>query len=214
LGNWFNEHVRFQQGIRAKMRAIEVPPHLKLELIAGSNRIIKPAWWARPATFRVSVAAAACVALAALIMFPTRPDPAKQFSAFQDRMVSEVQRQYAMDWDTGDMAQLRQAIAARGGSANYEVPKGLTHLKLTGGGVLKWQSNLVSMVCFDRGGGKMLFLFVMKKDAVKDPPPSATPQLGSVHDYATASWTRGENAYVLAGSPEQEPPKFLKQYLD
>jgi hypothetical protein len=214
LGAWFSEHVRFQQAMRAKVRAIEVPSHLKLEMLAGSKKIIRPPWWTRPATFWVSAAAAACVLLAALTMLPMRSVGSKQFAAFKDRMVSEVQRQYAMDWETSDMAQLRQSIASRGGRADYDVPKGLANLKLTGGGVLRWQSNPVSMVCFDRGGGKMLFLFVMKKEAVKDPPSAATPQVGLIHDYLTASWTRGDNTYVLAGSPEQDPQTFVKKYLD
>jgi hypothetical protein len=65
------------------------------------------------------------------------------------------------------------------------------------------------MVCFDRGDKQMLFLFVMKRSAVKDPPPP-TPQLGKVRQMLTASWTQGENTYVLAG-PEEAG--FLGKYL-
>jgi hypothetical protein len=55
----------------------------------------------------------------------------------------------------------------------------------------------------------MLLLFVMKRSAVKDPPPE-TPQLAKVHQMVTASWTSGDNSYVLAG-PEEAG--FIQKYL-
>jgi len=213
LGSWFNKHVQFQQGMMAKMRAMEAPNHLKLELLAGFRNVVRPPWWTRPATFWVS-AAAACVLLLGLITLRPHRDNSSQFAAFKERVVGEVQRQYAMDWETSDMSRLRASIAAHGGRADYDVPKGLANLKLSGGAVLKWQRNPVSMVCFDRGGGKMLFLFVLKKDALKDPPPSNNPQVAVVHDFMTASWTQGNNTYVLAGAEELTPQSFVKKYLD
>jgi hypothetical protein len=87
--------------------------------------------------------------------------------------------------------------------------QGLERLQLTGGGRLTWRSNPVAMVCFDRGDKQMLFLFVMKRSAVKDPPPE-TPQLARVNQMVTASWSRGDNTYVLAGPEEAD---FLKKYL-
>jgi hypothetical protein len=64
------------------------------------------------------------------------------------------------------------------------------------------------MVCFDKGLKQMLFLFVLDRSAVKDPPPP-TPQLAQVNQLAAASWTDGDKAYLLAGSPE---PDFLRKY--
>ena len=213
LGNWFNNHVQFQQGMMAKMRGLEAPNHLKAELLAGFRKVVRPPWWTRPAPVWIT-AAAACVLLLGLITFPPHREYPNQFSAFKERVVGEVQRQYAMDWETSDMSRLRESIAAHGGRADYSVPKGLANLKLSGGAVLKWQRKPVSMVCFDRGGGKMLFLFVLEKDAVKDPPPTTGPQLAVVHDLMTASWTQGGNAYVLAGPEEQNLQAFAKKYLD
>ena len=213
LGSWFNKHVQFQQGMMTRMRAMEAPNHLKLELLASFRKVVRPPWWTRPATLWVT-AAAACVLLLGVITLRPHRDNSNQFSAFKERVVGEVQRQYAMDLETTNMSQLRAFIAAHGGRADYDVPKGLANLKLSGGAVLKWQSNPVSMVCFDRGGGKMLFLFVLKKDALKDPPPSNNPQVAVVHDFMTASWTQGDNAYVLAGPEELTLQAFVKKYLE
>jgi hypothetical protein len=114
-----------------------------------------------------------------------------------------------MDWQTGDMRELREKIAAKGGPADYELTKGIAKLKLTGGAVMPWRNNPVTMVCFDRGDKQMLFLFVMKRTAVKDPPPKS-PQLAKVNDLLTASWTSGDETYLLAGPQE---PEFAQKYL-
>ncbi len=214
LGRWFTQHAAFQNAVRAKLRQIEVPQHLKDQLLA-SDKILRPAvWWSRPAAGWLMAAAACIVVLVGLVRFWTRPVDTSRLANFQERMVSEVKRQYVMEWKTSDMRQLRQSLGSRGGRSDYDVPRGLQNLKLTGGGVLNWHTNPVSMVCFDRGGGQMLFLFVMKKQAVKDPPPPAqNAQLAIVHEWMTASWTEGDNAYVLAGEGEGDLQTFAAKYL-
>jgi hypothetical protein len=107
------------------------------------------------------------------------------------------------------MRQLRQFIAGKGAPSEYQLTKGLQKLQLTGGGCLQWRSHPVAMVCFNRGDDQMLFLFVMKRSALKD-PPAGTPQVSKVTELQTVSWTRGEYTYVLAG-PEE--PQFLRKYL-
>lgn len=74
---------------------------------------------------------------------------------------------------------------------------------------MPWRNNPVAMVCFDRGDNQMLFLFIMKRSAVKDPPPES-PRLAKVNELITASWTHGEETYVLAGPQE---PEFAQKYL-
>jgi hypothetical protein len=59
----------------------------------------------------------------------------------------------------------------------------------------------------------MLFLFVVKRHAVKDPPPADSPKLGVLHEQMTASWTKGDNTYVLAGPGEEDLDAFARKYL-
>jgi len=214
LGRWFTQHAEFQKAMRSKLRQIEVPPHLKAGLLARNQIAFPSAWWRNPTVIWLAAAAMVVVMVVGLVALRNPRDRFDRFANFKERIVGEVQRQYVMDWETTDMSRLRKSIASRGGQSDYDIPKGLQKLKLTGGGVLKWQSHPVSMVCFDRGGGRMMFLFVMKRDAVKDPPPAQNPQLSIVHNYLTASWTRGDNSYVLAGQGEQDLQTFAKRYLD
>lgn len=200
LARWFKEHCAFQEAMRAKLRAVEVPPHLKAALLARQKAIVPPhAWWQRP-VWLAPVAAAVCIGLASLWI---RGPSAERFTNFQARMVGAALREYRMDVITSDMGQVRRFLAERGAPGDYVVPEGLKKLQLTGAGFLRWRNHPVSMVCFNRGDDQMLFLFVMKRSAVKDPPP-ARPQLGKMNEMATASWSRGGEIYMLAGPDETD----------
>ena len=209
LGRWFENHRTFQKAMRAGFQQIEVPAHLKISLLtqnpAQQRPLPSPPWWRSP----VWLTAAAVILLLGLAGAWLKPRPANRFANYQSRVVSEAQREYRMDLVTNDMRQIRQFMASRGAPADYDVARGLEHLQLTGGGRLTWRSNPVTMVCFDRGDKQMLFLFVLKRSAVKDPPP-ASPQLARVNQMLTASWTHGDNTYVLAGPEEAD---FLEKYL-
>ena len=206
LARWFERHCAFQNAMRAKLRQIEVPVHLKAALLAQQNIVRPPIWWQRPVWLSAAAAVLLLLGLAGLWLKPASPD---RFANFQARMVSTALREYRMDLVTNDMRQLRQFIAGKGAPAEYQLTKGLEKLQLTGGGCLQWRSHPVAMVCFNRGDDQMLFLFVMKRSALKD-PPAETPQVSKVTELQTVSWTQGEYTYVLAG-PEE--PQFLRKYL-
>jgi hypothetical protein len=206
VAHWFERHCAFQNAMRAKLRQIEVPAHFKAALLAQQNIIRPPIWWQRPVWLSVAAAVVLILGLAAFWLKSANPD---RFANFQARMVSTALREYRMDLVTNDMRQLRQFIAAKGAPSGYQLTKGLEKLQLTGGGCLQWRSHPVAMVCFNRGDDQMLFLFVMKRSALKD-PPAETPQVAKVTELQTVSWTQGEYTYVLAG-PEE--PQFLGKYL-
>jgi hypothetical protein len=206
LAKWFEQHCAFQRAMRAKFRRIEPPAHLRMAILATSRIVPLQPRWRQP----VWLAAAAGLALliGGLGLW-LRPQPANRFANFQARMVASALREYGMDIVTNDMRQVRQFMASRGAPADYDLTQGLERLQLTGGGILRWRSHPVSMVCFNRGDDQMLYLFVMDRSAVKDPPPE-TPRVSKVGDLVTASWSRGGKAYVLAGPEEAD---FLRKYL-
>jgi hypothetical protein len=138
-------------------------------------------------------------------MKPRTPD---RFADYQARMVRTVLREYRMDLVTNDMREIRQFMAAKGAPADYVLTKGLEDLRLTGAGFLRWRSQPVAMVCFNRGDNEMLFLFVMDRSAVKDPPP-VEPQLARVSKLKTARWTKDDKTYILAGPEDSDFQKYL-----
>ena len=210
LGRWLEDHRAFQQAMRAKLRQIKVPADLRNRILGQAEehrKVIRPtSWWQQPEWL---AAAAAIVLLCALAMWWMKPAVPDRFANYEARMVSSALREYQMSIQTNDMGAVRQNLSGQGAPADYVIPAGLQRLSLTGGGVLRWRENPVAMVCFDRGDKQMLFLFVMNRSAVKDPPPS-TPQTGMVRGLFTARWTKGDKTYLLAG-PEE--PDFLQKYL-
>jgi hypothetical protein len=113
--------------------------------------------------------------------------------------VRGVQRTYpAMEVVTNDMKQVRQFLANRKAPADYTLPPGLARLPVIGAGVLTWQGQEVSMVCLDSINRGTLFLFVLDRSTVKEPPPRE-PEFTQIFEMMTASWTQDGKVYLLAG---------------
>lgn len=207
LRRWFEQQQAVQAALRRKFREIPVPEFLK-DAILAERKLLRPSFWARPPAW-LAAAAAIVLLLGIAALLLQGPRPPDRFADFRSRMVRTVLREYRMDIVTNDMTQVRRFMAARGAPADYVVTKGLAALPLTGGGLLRWRDNPVSMVCFDRGGGNMLYLFVIKRGVLKGAPPDL-PQTAKVNKLATVSWSQGDETYVLAG---EEDPQSLQRRL-
>jgi hypothetical protein len=206
LRRWLEEHRMVELQLRQKLRSISAPEQLRERVLApGSSARLHP-WFRQPALL---AAAAVFTLLAVVAIWQLRPAPPDRFADYRQRMVSAVLRSYHMDIETNDTAQVREFMARRGSPADFEVPTGLARLEVTGGGLHQWRGHPVSMVCFDRGDAQMLFLFVLGREGIADPPP-AEPQALQVNKLTTLSWSRDGNVYLLAGPPETG---FSKKYL-
>ncbi|MCX6904293.1 MAG: hypothetical protein NTW03_12610 [Verrucomicrobia bacterium] len=205
LRGWFEQHCAFQAAMRKKFRQIEAPRGLRDRILEERKVLHLLVWWRSPVRLLAAAAIVLFLGLAGLWLKPRTPD---SFADYQARMVRSALREYRMDVVTNDMRQVRQFLASKGAPADYVLPKGLAKLELTGGGVLSWRSQPVTMACFNRGDAQMLFLFVMERSGVKHPPP-AIPQLTTVNRMPVASWTQGGKTYLLAG-PEGSD---LRAYL-
>lgn len=207
LQAWLAEHLRFQAAICTQLRSIPVPAHLKPQVLAKQRIIPLRTWWQQPVWYAAAAVLVIALGLAALWLRPVVPD---RFADFRNTMVSRAGRVgYTMDWLTGDMQDLRRRLAERGAPANYELPGGLDKLALTGGAAVTWRTTPVSMLCFDRGDKQMVFLFVMERSALKDPPPQ-TPVTVKVDALLTVSWSSNGKAYLLAGPEKTE---LLQRYF-
>ena len=214
LGQWFQEHQAFQTAMQTRFRQIEVPATGKLALLSAlqteshqERKIVRPPFWRLP-VWQWAAAAVVMLGLTLLLFWPgsRRPD---HFADYQQMMVSKALRGYTMDWATSDMTQLRRQLAEAKAPAGYRLPPGVAGLQLTGGARLTWRTHPVSLVCFKRRDQRDVWLFVMKRSDVRDPPP-VTPRLQRVDRLMTASWSQGDVTYVLAGPPE---PGFPKEYF-
>ena len=206
LREWFEHHCAFQSAMRDQIRQLPVPPSLKQAILARRPVVVRPLfWWRRPTWLAAATILMIGIGLALWWSQQRVPD---RFADYRGRMVRTALRQYRMDLLTNDRTAMHQFLTTNGAPVDFVVPAALEQLSLTGGGLLRWRGHKVSMVCFDRGDQQMLFLFVVDRSAVKEAPPSA-PELIRISKLQTASWTRGDHAYLLAGPDGSEPFRRL-----
>jgi hypothetical protein len=226
LGLWFERTCAFHAALRGKLRDIPVPPGLAEAILAGvpapgrnaapnppvatlrrqpdgsdelsksmpGNKIVFGPWWQHRGWF----AAAAILVLLGVALFWLQPRPNDGFTDYRSRMVRTAIRQYRMDISTRDLSRVRQYLHSRGAPSDFTLTNGLEKLTVRGGVFSRWRDHPVAMVCFDRGDRQMVFLFVVDRGALKDPPP-VRRQTARVNTLLTASWTEGGETYLLAG---------------
>jgi len=215
LNRWFEEYCKTQMILRRRFEEIAVPSGLK-EQIVSEHR----AWQAQRRLRRVTVlagAGACCALVLAGVWFFRPPQDEKTLPAFGRRMAKVVRTgTYLMDVETNDVATIRSYLAANQAHADYKVPKPLEGVENTGCGVLRWQNQKVSMICFrsgrplDPGEKSDLFLFVIDRRAVTDAPRSSQPRFTRQNQMTTATWVEGEKLYFLAATGDEA---FLRQYF-
>jgi hypothetical protein len=210
LNSWVEEQAAFHDAVRKKFKEIPIPITLQDRILAN-RKIIRPDhWWQEP--YLLATAAVILLLLGlgiTFVSFTTHPRARDRFADYETRMVSAALREYRMEIMTKDLKEVRSLVAKRGAPSDFTIPEKLSHLKLTGGGALRWRNTPVAMVCYNRGDDQMLFLFVMNRSAVQDPPPTS-PALAKVNRLLAASWTEGNKSYILAGPEEAD---FLKKYF-
>ena len=211
LQRWFQEHCAVQEVLRSKFRQIAVPEGLKEQIISERLAYVTPSTPRKKRTLALAGICVICLAGLALWFFQPREDTT--FANFQARMVSTVARQYPkMDLETSDAKKIREALAQKGGPANYVLPETLQKVSMTGCAYLEWQGKPVSMVCFNTGKSKDpdLFLFIVNRSDAPKAPTTAKPRFVQHNRFATASWTDGQEVYLLAGRGDET---FLRSHL-
>lgn len=206
---WFENHCAAQNAVHARFQGISLPEGLKEQILAERKVRASILWLRQPAWLAV----AAMVVMIAVVsnFWGTWQSPGDDvsFGAFRSRMVRLSLRSYGMELETNNVAQIRAYLATRKAHADYLVPKGMTQSPLVGCGVLSWQNQRVTMICFRTGrplkpGEKSdLLLFVMDRSAVPNPPRSGNAEISNVNTHVTASWSDGDKIYLLA-SPGNE----------
>lgn len=214
LGRWLEEQAAVQAALREKFRQIPVLEGLK-EQILSERKVHTALPWRR--TVVLTAAVATIVILLGILAVPVLQNrQQKSFANFRARMVRTVARQYPkMDLETNDLAAIERFVAERQGQASYQLPESLRKTRTTGCALLQWRNNPVTMICFNSGRSPKLaepdlFLFVIDRANAPYAPQSTKPQFSQNNRMATASWSLGDKAYVLAGLGDEE---FLRRYF-
>ena len=218
LGRWFDDHCAVHGAIRTRFKQIAIPEGLKEQIISEHKARSVVVWWRQPAVVAAAAVIMLLVSVASLWFNRTVIPPEDiTLTGFRGQMVrAAVKSAYGMDLETNDVSQIRFYLARQNAPGDFQLPKSLASAACAGCGVLAWQGNRVAMVCFHSGrplapGAKTdLFLFIIERKAVPNPPPAEPPQLAQANRISTASWTSGALVYVLAADGDVA---FLRKYL-
>ncbi|MEY2429852.1 MAG: hypothetical protein QOJ40_2737 [Verrucomicrobiota bacterium] len=213
LARWFEEHCALYAAVRSKFEQIPVPEGLKEQIVSEQKARSSIASRSRAAF--IAICAVIVLLLLALGAFYLRPTDDRSLAAFGARMAGIVLRAYPkMDLETNNLAVIHDYVAQNGGQ-DYALPKGLKTASGTGCKILTWHGKRVSMVCFNSGKNAAantpdLFLFIIQRSGLSNPPVSNSPQFARVSGLTGASWSRGNLTYVLQGMGDET---FLLNFL-
>lgn len=207
LGDWWREQQAVQAALRERLRELPLPATLKDDILARRNVVKIDAW--RSYRLPLIAAAAALMLLCALVFLRPGREP-DTFADFRSRMVRMVVREYRMDVTTSAESEIRDFLRAQRGHADFRLPAPLAQVPLFGAGRLTWQGRPVSMICFERQAGVLMYLFVIDRAAFGT-APGAQPEFTDVVRRPTASWSDGGQLYVLATEATVEDLQTLVQ---
>jgi len=204
LGAWWKQHAAAQGALRNKFKQIQVPPHLRgaISMHPAPSR----QWWRSPVVW---AAAAAIVLLLVLVSNQYLRSRNPSFAAYRSRMVRTAMGNYQMPFMTNDLAAIRSYLAANKGHGDYVLPAKLSAMPGEGCVIDEFHSRTFSLICLDGGQGRDVFLFVIDRSVLSD-PPRAAPEIINVGRHPTASWSQGNKAYILTTKGDEA---FLRSIL-
>ncbi len=207
LGQWLAAQQRFHARVGDCLRSLEPPAELKERILARQPVREPRSWWRQPALW-------AAVGFGMLLLGGglrwAKPRSHDDFASFRVRMARFAVRQYGMDLATNDLDQIRAFLAQAGRPSTFVLTTPLAKLPLLGCAALTWHGQPVSMLCFDRGRGELVWLFVVRQPAVRGAPLTAAPRTARVGALATASWTVAQKTYLVAVAGD---PALLRRFL-
>src|SRR5439155_8652590 len=209
LERWFLDSLAFDAAITEKLRANEVPPDLRENILAGvkvsrplSSPFIK---WATAAAL-ISMAI-----LGSLIWHETR---STHLAGWQNQALdvvsSLVRHESSFDAQSHNADELLAWLRVNDAPAAQTLPQQLEKLESLGCKTFSWNGIPVSVICFTRPDGGLIHLVATNAVAPIKRTTKGQPELVQQGQWATATWREGDKIYMLAmeGSRDQ-----LRAYL-
>ncbi len=163
LMEWFVKQRVFDEAIVSKLRTIEPPVGLNLEILAGLWSIRVPRRAGGP---WLAVAAALLVAMMVLVyngfFGSLNPDRLDKFCSDCLVQFSSTAR---LDLESPDLRQTQEFIRASGAPTAPAISDSLAKVPTAGCKTFRWNGQWVSLTCFELPNGESLHLFVIDKKA-------------------------------------------------
>ena len=203
---WLDNQLAAHEKIRRQFAAIPVSEGLREQIISE-----------RPTESKRSFSFARVAAVCAVIVLGYFAVPflahqsenwwqeyeAMRFPSYSEGMVVKAINSYGMSLATGDLQQIRAYLAAHQRPADYSLPANLEKATATGCVAESWYGRPVAMICFRSPGkaadqGSDLWFFVIQSNYLRDAPQNPTPEFSVADGVPVASWSAGNQTYLLA----------------
>jgi hypothetical protein len=211
LERWFSESIAFDTAMTEKLRAIEAPPDLRENILAGV-KVSRPLRWSKPfIKWAIAAALISMAILGSLIWHETRP---AHLAGWQNQALdvvsSLVRNESSFDAQSHGADELLTWLRANHAPAAQTLPQNLGKLESLGCKTFSWAGRSISVICFVRPDGGLIHLVTMSTSPERDRELKSQPRVVQQNHWATATWREGEMTYMLAleGSPDQ-----LRTYL-
>jgi len=209
LQRWFDESVAFDTAMTEKLRAMEVPPDLRENILAGA-RVSRPL---RSPFIKWAIAAAliSTAIFGSLIWHETRPAHLAGWqSQALDVVSSLVRNELSFDAQSHNAHELLAWLRANHAPTAQKLPHNLGKLESIGCKTFSWDGIPVSVICFMRPDGGLIHLVATAAPATIARASKMEPRFVRRGEWTTATWREGDNVYMVAmeGSPDQ-----LRSYL-
>jgi len=198
LAVWFGKHCAAHTRIPGEPAVAPAPPVPKPPAPAPADddrEHIIPL--SRLAFFMI--AATVLILVVAAVAARFTPPSDNTFANYRDRMARLVQRSYPMKITITDQAEIREYLRTNAGPYDFTLPRTLEQMPAKGGAVLTWHNQPVSLLGLDAGGNTNLFLFLVRRSAFHSLPVPTKTEFARVGKLMTASWSEGDEIYLLAG---------------
>lgn len=199
------EQLAFDAAVSRALQAEPVPAGLRAAILSqGPAKATRRSFrWARPFPLGIAAALILLFALPALFSGPTT------FAQYRQQVVADAwtAREH-LDFFATDLTQAQAWIKGRNAPWPTHFPKALEDAQVAGCRVFRSHGQAVTLICF-ANGMHHTHLFVLENPKLPDQPGEEFPQLATCQGWETASWSRGDQIFILSGL---KSVAFLKQF--
>jgi hypothetical protein len=210
LACWFAGERALDEAIGRKLKETPVPSDLRDAIVAGHVPVARGRMPRRQAL----LALAACLAVLATAAvlgsrWATGLAAGSTFAAYQRTMLDTVSMGVNFDLKNNDPVAVEKWLVENRVLSNAALPASLRKTSTRGCRALRWRKRLVALICFGAEGNQTVHLFVVSR-RVFSQVPAAQVHFGHEGIWTTASWTNGENVYLMASTGDEA---LLRKYL-
>ncbi len=198
LGPRFAAEQALDRVIASKLAHIPIPDGLCDSILARAE--VSRSVGRRRFVQRLALAASVTLLATVAAVWWSNARRAVSFASYRQEMVGRLDGRIQLSFISQQADELQQWLAQTRGVTGLEIPAGLKHMPPIGCRTWTWNDRPAGLICFLVDGRQAVHLLVISRAAVPNPPGHEEPQFLHVGNWETASWTQGENVYVLAGN--------------